>query len=610
MVIALIARETFRIPVLDPTPDGRPRITQIDCYDQTKIRVSFGICNSGYTPIPPGTPVTFYDGDPTNAGARKIGASFLLPDTIYGFCCSAIYTEIVDVSKPKLNSLYLVFNDRGNEIPIKLPNTSFIERNYDNNIISKTGFGYNVTIDPPEVVLEPGDTIQLTATALPNSASSEYRWSPTDDLSCSDCPNPILTADSNTQKQVISKSEYGCTDTAIVDIKVPPVNDYTISLDQVQCMAKEDSLVVNFTVKNSYKRPVLPKGLAVAFYNVNPVNAEAALLYSVFKLPATLNQAQASFASGMKGVKEGELFAVVNDNGTTIPLKLPNTDLLETNYSNNTGSIIHEKITVTVSNSSPVCENDSVQLMAMSSVDGANFDWSGPGGFKSSSQNAWLTNITASNAGIYSAIASKNGCASDSAATSVVVNAAPVVIASAKEPVCETKSLALTASSANAASYSWTGPGGFTSTDQNPVIAPVTFAASGTYHVTATGNNKCISQAVPVQVKVNPLPVPAFTAPEICLPSTTVQFKNESTISQGSIDSWLWNFGDPLSGGSNIDSVRHPVHKFSNAGKYSVTLKAVSSEGCMASTSLLYAGIHKQPEASFTNDHPNGVLRK
>ena len=39
-------------------------------------------------------------------------------------------------------------------------------------------------------------------------------------------------------------------------------------------------------------------------------------------------------------------------------------------------------------------------------------------------------------------------------------------------------------------SFSWTGPGGFTSSDQNPVVA-----TAGTYVLTVTGANGCTSQA-------------------------------------------------------------------------------------------------------------------
>src|SRR6185295_4719838 len=53
-----------------------------------------------------------------------------------------------------------------------------------------------------------------------------------------------------------------------------------------------------------------------------------------------------------------------------------------------------------------------------------------------------------------------------------------------------TASLPVCASSSTA-SFAWTGPNGFTSTLQNPVISNVTVAASGVYTVTVTNSFGC-----------------------------------------------------------------------------------------------------------------------
>jgi len=53
-------------------------------------------------------------------------------------------------------------------------------------------------------------------------------------------------------------------------------------------------------------------------------------------------------------------------------------------------------------------------------------------------------------------------------------------------PICEGATLQLSASTVTGATYSWTGPNGFTSSLQNPSIPNATTAASGTYSVTLT----------------------------------------------------------------------------------------------------------------------------
>ncbi|MBZ5637400.1 MAG: hypothetical protein LAO51_01440 [Acidobacteriia bacterium] len=64
------------------------------------------------------------------------------------------------------------------------------------------------------------------------------------------------------------------------------------------------------------------------------------------------------------------------------------------------------------------------------------------------------------------------------------------VTVSSNGPICEGATLNLTASySQDGATYSWTGPNGFTSGLRNPSIPSAGMASGGTYHVTATGAN-------------------------------------------------------------------------------------------------------------------------
>jgi len=72
-------------------------------------------------------------------------------------------------------------------------------------------------------------------------------------------------------------------------------------------------------------------------------------------------------------------------------------------------------------------------------------------------------------------------------------------------PIFNGMTLNLTASPAAGASYSWTGPNGFTSSNQNPSIINATTNASGIYSVTATIGG-CTSTAATTMVTIN-LPV-------------------------------------------------------------------------------------------------------
>ncbi len=65
----------------------------------------------------------------------------------------------------------------------------------------------------------------------------------------------------------------------------------------------------------------------------------------------------------------------------------------------------------------------------------------------------------------------------------------PTPAAGSNSPVCAETELILTASGGT--SYSWSGPGGFTSTQQNPTITNATATMAGTYTVTVTDENGC-----------------------------------------------------------------------------------------------------------------------
>jgi hypothetical protein len=88
---------------------------------------------------------------------------------------------------------------------------------------------------------------------------------------------------------------------------------------------------------------------------------------------------------------------------------------------------------------------------------------------------------------------------------SVVAGCAPPAAPNVgyNSPLYAGMTLILTASTVAGATYSWTGPNGFSSTNQNPSIANVTAAAAGDYSVTATVGDYTSVPAT-VTVSVNP----------------------------------------------------------------------------------------------------------
>src|SRR5699024_10858704 len=154
-----------------------------------------------------------------------------------------------------------------------------------------------------------------------------------------------------------------------------------------------------------------------------------------------------------------------------------------------------------------ICEGEDLTLTARG---GDSYEWSGPNGFTSTDQNPVISDITLLAAGDYTVTVTDNNGCSSTASVTVVVLPAPIATAEADpNPVCEGEDLQL--SSSGGTTYSWSGPNGFTSTDQNPVISDITLLAAGEYTVTVTDNNGC-SSTTSVTVLVNTLPIATASA--------------------------------------------------------------------------------------------------
>jgi len=87
----------------------------------------------------------------------------------------------------------------------------------------------------------------------------------------------------------------------------------------------------------------------------------------------------------------------------------------------------------------------------------------------------------------------------------VAINSIPTATASINTPICEGATLNLTGTTNIGTTYNWTGPNGFTSTNQNPSISTITTSGTGTYSFTASANG-CTSSVSTVNIGVKPNP--------------------------------------------------------------------------------------------------------
>ncbi len=90
---------------------------------------------------------------------------------------------------------------------------------------------------------------------------------------------------------------------------------------------------------------------------------------------------------------------------------------------------------------------------------------------------------------------------------SLTVNTTPNATAASNSPSCIGESINLTAATVLGATYNWTGPNGYTSSTQNPVILSATTLDAGIYSLTVT-NLSCLSTPSNVTVVVNDCSTP------------------------------------------------------------------------------------------------------
>lgn len=130
-----------------------------------------------------------------------------------------------------------------------------------------------------------------------------------------------------------------------------------------------------------------------------------------------------------------------------------------------------------------------------------------------------------------------NGCATSTNAT-VTVNPNPIAVPGTNSPACEGSPLALTESGTNGpVTWYWTGPNGFTSTAQNPVLSSSTPSMSGTYTVAVTNASSCTNAATLTAV-VNPTPAITLSASSwsICIGSA-------ATFTASGANTYTWSTG-------------------------------------------------------------------
>ncbi len=220
-----------------------------------------------------------------------------------------------------------------------------------------------------------------------------------------------------------------------------------------------------------------------------------------------------------------------------------------------------------VTNSPTACLGSSINLSASG---GVNYNWSGPNGFTSNLQNPTLPNAALNMAGVYSVtVTSAQGC-SNTAVSIVTVSVLPPPAINSNTP-CTGNTLSLTTTAA--VTYSWSGPNGFTSNLQNPLIATTTTLNSGVYTLTTSNSSGCTASGT-LAVTINPRPTLLASSNSPVCASKTLSLNGSGGVSA------VWS--GPAAYTSTNYSPSIASASLANAGNYSLTV--TGANGCTSTT--------------------------
>lgn len=389
----------------------------------------------------------------------------------------------------------------------------------------------------------------------------------------------------------IGLSVSGCTNTSVN----PSTNSYNITFQSITTSTFNNATEGSFSPVVSTLTPT---------NNVHCLNCNISIVPSPTVSPNPICAGQSATIS-ITNTVSGYNYNVYTSStgGTSIgsaPLSVSpvntTTYYIEVQSQSNPSCISATRTPVTVSvnpapnltinaSPNPICTGNTLTL----SVSGASsYTWNGPSGFSSNASSTTIVNVSSSNAGNYTVTGTALGCSSTSVIT-VSVNITPSPTASANSPICAGSNLSLTAQPNGMSSYSWSGPGGFSSTNQNPVISNVNTSQSGTYTLTVTASNGC-SNTVTTNVIVNTGPnVSTSASGTITCSNPTVQIIATTTTSPVS---YTW------SGPGVVSGVNSATVVVNQGGTYSV---AVSGSGCTTNSTINVSINTSTPNISATS---------
>ncbi len=251
--------------------------------------------------------------------------------------------------------------------------------------------------------------------------------------------------------------------------------------------------------------------------------------------------------------------------------------------------------TPVIGSNSPVCSGETLDLTA-TSTNALSYNWNGPAGYSSNTQNPQIPDIQLGQAGYYTVRGVNGSCFSDPASVLITLNESSRAVIFTSDPteICSGNSSILESVIVSGASYQWQRNGSDISGATNPTINA---NVSGTYTMELTNGLGCVSVSNPIVIQVVSLPVANFTIPSTGCVGDSIIFNNTSTVDPVATVFYQWNFGDGNSSGD-----QNPRHAYVSSSSYNVSLTVEYSDNTCSSTTQQTIPVNDPVQVNITVD--------
>ncbi|HNP54176.1 MAG TPA: hypothetical protein PKK69_06150, partial [Ferruginibacter sp.] len=437
-------------------------------------------------------------------------------------------------------------------------------------------YGFTVTISAPLTTTISGSSsvCEGSSVTLTSSAASTYSWS------TGETTQSIVVSPTNTTTYTVNTTNGGCLGSGTKTVSVIPAPTVTLSTTSpVVCSGTNTATITYSNPQNSpdrYSITWTPAAVSAGLNNVSNATLSGGS-FNISNIPSTTGTYPAliTISNSSTGCSSyysaGTLCATAAENATlsmTAPSGNRFIQITFASYGTPTGSCgsyatssCHSATSLTVVQNAALGQNS----FTLGATNG-NFGDPCSGTVKRLYVSAIYSPFT------------------------LTVNAIPGNSnASSNSPVCTGNTINLSATAVSGVTYSWTGPGGFTSTTQNPSFTATSTSQGGVYSVRTLLNGCYSSGTGSVTVTVNQAPSAtiSYASSLYCTSVTSPQSVILTGTSGGS-------FSGPGALSLNNGSGAITPSTSTAGGPYTVTYTIPANGGCAAlnaTTSVTIAGL-------------------